>query len=178
MAQKPTQTPVNIPTLEWETGEWPRHLTGELKGQSGTPGAVPKSPPDHPRWHVRPSDLRLAESELHKSIKPVLAEYNDLKAYVESTKDWIFQRTSKKGETHGYTGGLGGGRGALPLSDDKLPDTASGLDMTAAQTKLLLASSDGITLAGDLVKLIADAGNFYTRGDKESYLPDGTAPAA
>jgi hypothetical protein len=165
-----TPIAVNIPTLEYETGEWPGHLTGEFDQpkSDGTPGEMPSAPPDHPRFIVRPSDLRLAQAELLASVKPMIGEYMDLKAYVESTSDWIFQRSGPEDEMEILETNQGRGGRAQRVK----ADTAEGLEMAAVQADLMLACSDSIKLAGDFVNLIDKAGNMYVHADKESFLPD------
>jgi hypothetical protein len=56
-----------------------------------------------------------------------------------------------------------------PLTEDPHSDWTQ--QWTAAIDNVLLAAADAITLAGSYLDAVNNAGQFYTRADKDSFMP-------
>ena len=146
--------------------------------------------PTHKAFFVHLGGLAEAQQEVLAEVRRVKEEYDSLAPEVKGSIDWIFIKSE---DGLSYHESLADGKGWTSPSNSNsltsneydyavnywggerepdLLDTAETQQFEAAQTQLLLQSADAIGAGGKWIGLLADAGDYYVQGDKDSFLPD------
>ena len=117
-------------------------------------GGADGPPPSNPPFHILPSSIHDAEALIELPLRDAvegLGGYEDLKAYVERVKGWVFYRP--EGETNH----------SAP-SQDAL-DAERYLDLAMS------ATADNLMTVGMLLNRINEAGQIYVQADQQSTFP-------
>ncbi|MEU4642890.1 hypothetical protein [Micromonospora sp. NPDC023814] len=153
--------------------DWLSNLTGTLPPPEVTPPPQSTSPEDPPpvlnAFHILPSTIRDAEHWIKQPLRDTITGqdgWNELKAYIDGVKDWIFYRPEH-----------------LQLPDDsynKLYPTdetrheapsAEALAMVNYIDNLMAGGSDALMTVAVFLDRLDTAGQIYVAADKQSYFP-------
>jgi hypothetical protein len=146
----PAPKDVAPPTVTQPWGDHPPSVTGNpLNGDpSGGSGTPITQPPHHPPYRVRPGQVRYAEVEILNQTQNAVSEYDGLKSAVGDSKSWNW----------GY------GQELTHLDVNGKVDSI--------QDSMLLAVADTLDLAGQYVRALNNAAQYYAKADIESFVPE------
>jgi hypothetical protein len=164
--QPPDVTPPDL------TENW--HLFGPP--MSGTPRGTPpgastgtaSAPPPVRAYEVSPGSLEAASEAILRATHAAVGAYDDVKNYVNTNKGWVFDVANPTVLTNTQY---------VPYQDTAypVPPWDPHADWTQQWTvqsdNLLLAVANTITLAGQFLDAVNNAGQFYTKADHESEMP-------
>jgi hypothetical protein len=150
---------VNIPTLAIENG-WPPKLDGiPTKANSPEDGQAEVepslAPPSNDAYHILPASLRDAQQTIMNAVKLAVDDWDDLKAYVDRVKDYVFYRPAD-----------------IPAVAHVKP-TQEQLDAVSSLDNACLGGADAIKLVGVVVQYLDATGQIYVQADKDSFFPPG-----
>jgi hypothetical protein len=152
-------TAPGIPGVDWAAN-----------GGVGGPGTSDTTSPLTDPYSVSPGSLRDGENLILAATQTVIPDYNDLKAYVDQVKGWIFQVHDPK-----YLG-----NGSLVNIKNDKGEIIDGATMTADYSlymdQVLRGAADSITLTGRLVAYLNHAAQSYAQADIHSVLPTPEPP--
>ncbi|MFG2041282.1 hypothetical protein [Dactylosporangium sp. NPDC048998] len=140
------------------------HLPSGPRFGHAVPPRGPKEPPVVPNYVVSPGSIEGATSQILNRTHEVTESYNSLKDYISGTKSWIYSVPDD------HTIGEQWGSKVNPQHlDDPHPDWTQ--QMSAVSDNVLLQVADAVEMTGEFVRALNNAGQFYTRADKDSDLP-------
>ena len=129
------------------------------------PSRGPTEPPVVPAFKVSPGSIEAGTWQMLVHTREVTETYESLKNYITSTKSWIYSVPDD------HTIGEEWGGKAYPQHlDDPHPDWTQ--QMSAVSDNILLQVADSVETAGEFIRALNTAGQFYTKADKDSDLPD------
>jgi len=163
---------VNPPDLKQVWVDWSPPMVGDPRGLP--PSKSEESldfPPEVPAYVIAPGTITDAVAmPMLRDTQNLVDSYTSLKDYVNSTKSWIFNMWDANVATSNEGTGGHHGSGFVHPHQEQHPDWATG--WTAIVDNALLSTADAIVIAGQYVDLLNNAGQLYTRTDKDSVLPD------
>jgi hypothetical protein len=144
----PAPKDVTPPTLTQPWGTNPPSVTGNPLGVGPSDGTEQpiSEPPHHPPYHVRPGQVRYAEVEILGQTQTAVSDYESLKGSVDASKSWNW----------GY-------------HNESHLDVNGKID--SIQDNMLLAVADTLELAGQYVRALNNAAQFYAKADIDSFVP-------
>lgn len=145
----PAPNDVPPPTVTQPWGTHPPSVTGKPLGvvPSDGSGEQISEPPHHPPYHVRPGQVRYAEVEILTQTQTAVSDYESLKGAAAASREWNW---GYKSETHLDVNGK----------------------MDSIQDSMLLAVADTLELAGQYVRALNNAAQFYAKADLDSFVPE------
>ncbi len=154
-------------------------MTGDVRGlQPNTdPNATPPPDPGVDFFQVDPGSLGTASLLMLASANVATESYDAARDYLNANKSWMFSVASEEDLTttdykdyHGYANEADHSSTGGEEPTDPHPDWTQ--EWTAAVNNVLLAAADAIRLAGGYLDAINNAGQFYTKADKDSFMPE------
>lgn len=161
---------VTPPSLTQQWHMWGPPMDGNPRGLQPADASAPpvSTPPTVSAYVVSPGSIEGATSQILMRTENLVNSYTSLKDYINSTKSWIFDVNNSDVMNQPQATGSHGGHFSHPHID---PHPEWTQQMSAVSDNLLLQVADAVELAGQFVDALNNAGQFYTKADKDSDLP-------